>query len=221
LPLSNDPCGKITYGAINPVNDKQWVTKIDYTVNEKHTIFGRILSSYEDNLSPNNQLVLARTTSRHDRNYAVTVGSTYLLNPNTVNALRLSVSEVRQNSTSGDYGFDYTKLGSNIHSYYPNTISLNVTSGFSLGSTGRRIGSGLYQLADDVSVTRGKHQFGFGGRIAQTRTVAATSDTAIPTFTITGSVTGTGLSDFLLGDINSFIQGRGANNFTKMSYISL
>jgi hypothetical protein len=221
LPLSNDPCGKITYGAVNPINDKQWVTKIDYTVNEKHTIFGRILSSYEDNLSPNNQLVLARTTNRHDTNYAVTLGSTYLLNPTTVNALRLSVSEVRQNSTSGDYGFDYTKLGSNIYSYYPNTISLNITSGFSLGSTGRRIGSGLYQLGDDVSLTRGKHQFGFGGRIAQTRTVAATSDTAIPTFTITGSVTGTGLSDFLLGDINSFIQGRGANNFTKMSYISL
>jgi hypothetical protein len=221
LPTSNDPCGKITYGAVNPVNDKQWVTKIDYTVNEKHTIFGRILSSYEDNLSPQDQLVLARGQNRHDRNYAVTLGSTYLLTPTTVNALRLSVSEVRQNSTAANYGFDFSQLGANIYNYYPNTVSLNITSGFTLGSTARRIGSGLYQLADDVSLTRGKHQFGFGGRIAQTRTVAATSDTSIPTFTITGSVTGTGLSDFLLGDVNSFVQGRGSNNFTRMSYISL
>ena len=221
LPTSNDPCGKITYGSVNPINDKQWVTKIDYTLNEKHSIFGRILSTYEDNLSPQNQQVLGRGMNRNDRNYAVTLGSTYLLSPTTVNAFRLSVSEVRQNSTAANLGFDMSHLGSKVYDYYPNTVNVSITSGFSLSSTNRRIGSGLYQLADDVSVTHGKHQFGFGGRLAQVRTVAATSDTSIPGFTITGQFTGSGLSDFLLGDVSSFIQGRGANNFTRMSYISL
>jgi hypothetical protein len=221
LPTTTDPCGQITYGAVNPINDKQWVTKIDYTLNEKHSIFGRILSTYEDNLSPQDQQVLGRGINRHDRNYAVTLGSTYLLTPTTVNAFRISVSEVRQNSTAANLGFDMSSLGSKVYDYTPKAAIITITSGFSFSSTGRRIGSGLYQLADDVSLTRGKHQFGFGGRLAQVRTVATTSDTSIPGYTYTGQFTGTGLSDFLLGDLSSFVQGRGSNNFTRMKYISL
>jgi hypothetical protein len=221
LPTTTDPCGKLVYGAINPVNDKQWVTKIDYTLNQKHTIFGRILASYEDNLSPQNQMVLARNPNRYDRNYSVTVGSTYLLTPSTVNAFRISMSEVTQNSYDANLGFDMSGLGAKVYDYVPNTVSLTITSGFSLGSNARRIGSGLYQAADDVSLTRGKHQFGFGGRLAQSRVVANTDDTDIPNYSITGGVTGTGLSDFLTGNVNSFVQGRGSHNFLRTTFVNL
>src|SRR5262249_41146792 len=50
LPSTTDPCGQIIYGAPNPVDDKQWVGKVDYTVSAKHSLFGRILDSSEDNL---------------------------------------------------------------------------------------------------------------------------------------------------------------------------
>jgi hypothetical protein len=90
-----------------------------------------------------------------------------------------------------------------------------------MGGTYRRLRSNLYQLSDDLSMTRGKHQFGFGARLAQARTIGETGDTIFPAFTINGDVTGTGLSDFLLGKVGTFVQGIGAGNFLRMKYVSL
>ncbi len=221
LPTTTDPCGKIIYGAANPVDDKQWVTKVDYTASAKHSLFGRVLASYEDNLIPNQPDILSRGLNRYDRNYAITLGSTYLLSATTVNAFRVAYSRVTQNTSPPDYGFGLSSLGSKVYDYFPTMASISITSGFNLTGNQRRIASNLYQLSDDVSATRGRHQFGFGGRVAQSRSVAETADTIFPTFSFSGGVTGTGLSDFLLGNAASFVQGRGNHNYLGIKYISL
>src|SRR5437667_8281748 len=70
LPAVNDPCGQIIYGQANPIDDKQWVSKMDYTASQKHSVFGRVLASYEDNLVPKQPDILSRGMNRYDRNYA-------------------------------------------------------------------------------------------------------------------------------------------------------
>src|SRR5947199_7210614 len=100
-------------------------------------------------------------------------------------------------------------------------MGLNITSGFTLTGKPRRIAANLYQIADDVSLTRGTHQFGFGGRIAQSRTIGETGDTILPNFNFSGDATGTGLSDFLLGKVSSFLQGIGSGNYLRMKYVNL
>src|SRR5437588_6047599 len=210
LPKADDDCGQVLYGQRNPIDDKQWVTKIDYQASAKHSLFGRVLASYEDNLIPAGQEnILSAGPNRYDRSYAVTLGSTYLLSSTTVNALRVSYSKVTQNQYAPNYGFSASKLGSKVYDYLPNVMGLNITSGFTLTANPRRIAANLYQIADDVSLTRGTHQFGFGGRAAQSRTIGETGDTILPNFTVSGEVTGTGLSDFLLGRVASFLQGIG------------
>src|SRR3989442_10301628 len=97
----------------------------------------------------------------------------------------------------------------------------NITSGFTLTGNPRRIAANLYQVADDVSLTRGAHQFGFGGRIAQSRTIGETGDTILPNFTVSGEATGTGFSDFLLGRVSGFLQGIGSGNYLRMKYVNL
>src|SRR5213594_2660787 len=41
LPKTNNPCGEITYGKRNPIDDGQTVVKIDYQASDKHSLFGR------------------------------------------------------------------------------------------------------------------------------------------------------------------------------------
>jgi hypothetical protein len=222
LPKTSNPCGEILYGQRNPIDDKQWVSKIDYQASPKHSIFGRVLASYEDNLVPGGQEnILSESNSRYDRSYAITLGSTYLLSSQTVNAFRVSYSRVTQRQYTPDYGFSASSLGSKVYDYLPNVAGINVSSGFQLTGNPRRIVANLYQIADDVGLTRGSHQFGFGGRIAESRTIGETGDTILPNFTFSGDATGTGLSDFMLGRPQTFVQGLGSGNYLRMKYISL
>src|SRR5207249_6729139 len=117
--------------------------------------------------------------------------------------------------------FDAGEVGSKVTIYLPKVMSITVNSAFSMTGNPRRLRANLYQLANDLSMTRGKHQFGFGGRVAQARTIGETGDTILPSFTISGDVTGTGLSDFLLGYVQNFNQGLGSGNYLRMKYISL
>ena len=105
--------------------------------------------------------------------------------------------------------------------YVPKAINVNVTSGFSVSGAPNTFGGELYQLADDVSMTRGTHQFGFGGRAAQARTIGKNDDRASPSFTITGSVTGAGLADFLTGRTGDFNQGIPAHSSERTNHVSL
>jgi len=223
MPKTDNPCGEVTYGQRTIDDEKQIVGKVDYQKSAQHSLFGRAMLQYIDltsPLDPNN--VLSGAPTELDKAYAYTVGSTYLLSSTTVNAFRLSYSKTRQDSAS-QQTFDAAEVGSKVFiaPSMKKVMSIAITSGFTMSSNPRRLRSNLYQLSDDLSMTRGKHQFGFGGRVAQARTIGETGGTILPNFTISGDVTGTGLSDFLLGKVTNLVQGNGNGNYLRMKYISL
>src|SRR4029077_149677 len=140
----------------------------------------------------------------------------------TVNSFRVSYSKTRQDSFSQPT-FDAVEVGSKVYvnPKMQKVMSISITGGFAMSSNPRRLRSNLYQLSDDVSTTRGKHQFGFGARIAQARTIGETGGNILPNFTIAGDVTGTGLSDFMVGKVTNLVQGNGNGNYLRMKYISV
>jgi hypothetical protein len=142
------------------------------------------------------------------RSYAFTVGSTYLISSRTVNALRLAFTRNHLLTVSPEY-FSLEELGSKVYSgYVPKRSKLTVTSGFTLPGNGQRnFGIDFYQVSDDVNMTRGTHQFSFGGRIANSRTNVALQTNMSPNFNFSGAVAGLGLADFLLGKASDFNQG--------------
>ena len=220
LPKTNNPCGEITYGQRNPIDDGQTVVKIDYQASAKHSLFGRYLFTTEDNLLPvSNENILSAGNSRYDKTFGFTFGSTYLLSANTVNAFRLAMSRTAQDQKIPKT-ISAKAIGIKVYEYVPDVIGINVTSGFQLTGNSRRIRSNLFQFSDDVSMTRGKHQLGFGGRIAQNRTIGETGDTILPNFTFSTDSTGAGLSDFLMGRAASYIQGLGSGNYLRTNYFS-
>src|SRR5437867_9554836 len=130
LPKAGDECGQVLYGQRNPIDDTQLVTRVDYQASAKHSLFGRLLGTYEDNLIPKGQEnILSAGNSRYDRSYAFTFGSTYLLSPTTVNAFRVSYSRVTQNQYTPNYGFTASSVGSKVFDYLSNVVGLNITSG--------------------------------------------------------------------------------------------
>src|SRR5207244_2945802 len=84
IPKTNDPSGEVTYGQRTIDNEKQIVTKVDYSKSSRHSIFGRGMLMYIDNASPlNPNNVLSGAATELDKAYAYTIGSTYLVSSTT------------------------------------------------------------------------------------------------------------------------------------------
>src|SRR5439155_9287077 len=224
LPKTNDPCGEITFGRRDVDDQHQLVSKIDYQKSAKHSLFGRFMLSTDHAPSPfqfTPDIPMNADNSSDARSYAFTAGSTYLVGSTTVNAFRLAFTRNHLLTESPEY-FSLEELGSKVYSaYVPKRSKLTITSGFILPGNGRRnFGIDFYQLSDDVSMTRGTHQFAFGGRMGTSRTNVALQTNMSPNFNFSGAATGLGLADFLTGKPSDFNQGTSIDIFTRVKYVS-
>ena len=101
-----------------------------------------------------------------------------------------------------DKFFDAPELGIKLHTYVPGVIGLNVTNGFTVSggnSVKVRIDSEAYQVADDISIVRGRHQMSFGGNVSFWTVDSEDNARAAGDFNFNGQATGIGLADFLTG----------------------
>jgi hypothetical protein len=225
LPKTNNPCGEITYGRKNINDQHEYISKVDYQSSDKHSLFTRVLHGRVSTPSPYEftpDIPMNAVNKEEARAWAVTAGSTYLLSSTTVNSFRIAFTRTSLNTETPRY-FDISELGSKVYTgFAPGMSSMEVVSGFSLSGQGVRVRAiDLYQIADDVSMTHGTHQFGFGGRVANSRTIVTTSGDGAPTFNFAGGITGLGLADFLLGKPSDFLQGAGNAIYTRVNYLSM
>ncbi len=223
LPSSGfDECGEITFGSPNKENRTQYMGKMDYQASDQHSLFGRYLyTAYDFPQSFNPDNVFTADTISDAQSYAFTTGSTYLLNQETVNSLRLSFTRVKRFSAHEQL-FSMSELGSNVYDgYSPKNVGIGITSGFDLSfGSDRDVGTQLYQLADDVTMVRGNHQFGFGGMVGHSRQVFVSGSGRVPQFRFTGTFTGRGLGDFLLGKPTRMNQVTGHFAYLRQNFIS-
>ena len=223
LPKTDDPCGQILYGQRTVNNENQLVTRMDYQATAKHSVFGRFLvGTFHQpsplTFTPDNILTQGTTTNSHS--YAFTAGSTYLISPTTVNSARLSFTRNVRRDVFDSY-FNLADLGSNVYNGYPPKVAtISVNSGFTLSGGPSQPATQLYQLADDISMTHGTHQLGFGGRVSQSRVVFRGS-AEVPSFTFNGAQVGLGLADFLLGKPSAVVQSALQTIRTRQSNLSM
>jgi hypothetical protein len=129
LPKAQDECGRTTYGLAEEHNDWQTVGKIDYQFSARHSIFGRYLAAKANIPHPYTLTgnVLA-TVSEGFNNFAqsVALGSTYLLDPNTVNAFRIAFNRVAVRRLNVDF-FGPTDVGVNGFSALQHNMNVSVS----------------------------------------------------------------------------------------------
>ena len=232
LPVApaSDVCGTYNYQAPAGFTENQGLARVDYQQSSKNTIFGRYFIT-NWNQPPGNAnlppaaggLLIAAIDGQADRVQNLTLGDTYLITPNIVNSFRAtgnrSVNLTLQNNTV-DLNDLFTAAGVNpasgqhlstrptaSASSFPNYMAgFDVNGGFQgfTGSTPSIQPYDTLDFRDDLSWTRGAHQFSFGGEFINLRAFADNFLLNQGQFTFDGSRTGSqlpseGLADYLLG----------------------
>jgi hypothetical protein len=122
--------------------------------------------------------------------------SSSMVNQAAFTFLRAFGSRVTYPKTSlEDLGSTYQMQGA------PNLPNIAVTDCFSLGEqiSGPVAGNSYYALRDVVSTVKGKHNLRFGAEQSLNKDIQFTNLNNFGNFSFSGSITGNGFADFLLG----------------------
>ena len=215
LPKPLDDCGRFLTGNIVSENDLQIPARVDYQLSDKQTLFARYMLTRINiklpyDLSPGNVLTASGVGS-HDMSNSLTIGNTYLIGPNIVNSFRVAGNRVSA-IKPGAAIFGPQDVGINAFTYQSKYLTMPVSGAFSVGSGNFSQNSFAYTTTfganDDVSIVKGSHQFAFGGYYMRSIEWSVAQAWSGGSYTINGQVTGTGMSDFFMGNVS---QNRQAN----------
>src|SRR5262245_56777127 len=206
LPTPQNDCGTVVFG--NPVrsNEHQLVGKLDYSLSTTHQVFGRYIGAFFDqppaySLSKNLLSTPARGSSLKVN--SLVAGDTYLIGSKIVNSFRATWNRTTDLKKPASF-FAASDLGVNIWNDPPDYMTMAVTGGFSIGGAGSSYLHWAWttvQLSDDLSVVRGNHQLSVGVSAMGYQSNSHHSTFSGGIFTINS------LSDFMLGRLQSYVQG--------------
>jgi Carboxypeptidase regulatory-like domain/TonB dependent receptor len=226
LPAAQDACGQIRFNRAVVDNEYTSIVRIDYQLNDKHSLFGRYLDNYTHNLDDYdgvNVLTFSRSALQ-SRVHSFVLGDTYTIRPNMVSSFHATVNPITNEAYPPEY-FDLSDLGvKNVYHYVPKFFLMTVTNGFSIsGGNGIRstYNSLTYQFAEDLSLIRGAHQIGLGGTFIRTHENSKLGLNRNPRPMFNGGITGQGLTDFLLGRMSSMLQAAPGIVYKRQKYFSL
>ena len=213
LPGTTNPCGQITFDVTGDRNEKQTIFRADYQAGTRHSIFGRYFvqrytappgyAGGEDN-------VLKTLNQGTDAwSHSTTLGATTVFSSTTVNAVRVAINTSDLQNYQTPF-FSPKDIGANVYSYDPGYMVMAVTGGFNIypGNQARALfDNATYQVADDLTIVRGDHQFAFGGHVQYWKGDYTSTSRANGNWIFDGRVTGHGLGDLLLGRVTSLEHG--------------
>ena len=214
LPTTTHPCGEITYQLPADSDEMQVLAKVDYQSGTKHAFFGRYLVTRftQDPGYDGGSDSLLKTSSKGSdmSSHSTTFGATTVFNASVVNALRFAINKGTVDVFQTPF-FSPSDLGIKLYAYVPGYMSINVNpGGFQLYDTNTAKALFLnetYQLAEDLTVVRGDHQFGVGANVQYFRGNYTSTSRANGNWIINGSATGASLADLLVGRVTSVEHG--------------
>jgi hypothetical protein len=213
----------LTLIPLNPLNYREDIGRIDYTINNKNNIFGRWVDDRNSLIDPfgtfSSSNLPTTPTTRNRPGESYLVSETWSIRPNIINQATASFYFVPQdiipygvNNLRSTYGFAYNKLFPGAGPYplgIPYVTIQNYASfqgpAFSMHSHTTDI-----QLADTVTMIKGNHLFKFGALYVRDRVDQdgrPQYDGQI-NFTTSSSLytTGNALADALLGNFQAYTE---------------
>jgi hypothetical protein len=212
LPATTDPCGQITFQTTDDSNEGQGVGRMDYQLTPDQSVFGRYMATFIKKppayQGGSDNVLKAQNSGFDNLAHALTLGDTWVVGPTMVNSIRVAYNRTTVNRYNTPY-FDPTELGIKLHPYVEGQMPIQVLPSFELpaGTTGALFRNNFYQAADDLTLVRGRHQFGIGGNLAYWNGHYNSSSRAAGIWIFDGNATGLGLADLLLGRVTSVEHG--------------
>jgi hypothetical protein len=229
LPVSPNPCGNYLYGYLANNPDDQYIGRIDYNVSSKNVFYGRyfIYDYLALSLFDGKNALTTGSPGNQDRSQTMTIGDTYTIGPSAVNSFHATFDRRRDNRSSASNLFSLKDVGVNMFFNVPNYTQLTV-SGYSGG--GFAIGCGTcalanfdintYQVADDFTIIRGRHQIGFGFDGRKDQFNSYNNQQSNGQWTFNGSTSGDGLADLLIGRLSGLTDGNVISDYLRQTVIA-
>jgi hypothetical protein len=174
LPNTTDPCGRITFTTTDDSDSGQAIGKVDVQLGANHSVFGRYMATFFKEapaFAKSDNILTTANPGLDDLAQSFTAGDTMVLRSNTVNALRFAFNRVAINRYNEPF-FGPADIGAKAYAYFPNEIVINVTGGFNISAGTAAAGvfqTTAYQVGDDLTMVRGRHQIGVGANLTYWR----------------------------------------------------
>jgi hypothetical protein len=213
----------LTLTPVNPLDFREDIVRLDFRINDKHSIYGRWISDHNSLIDPfgtfSGSALPTTPTQRNRPGQSYLLSETWTVRPTIINQATATFSFVSQHIPPvGDnwkretFGFQFAKLFPTAGPY-PNGIpQVGITSfanfqgpNFALNSPTTDI-----QVGDTVSIVKGNHLIKAGGVYIRNRVDqnGRPSYTGNVSFNASGNpnTTGYALADALLGNFNSYTE---------------
>jgi hypothetical protein len=200
------PTGTLVTLALQPVNDYTYFGRIDANITPKNVLFGHVYvdhNTYSDPTAGGNitSFVHFRSGAESDM---VTLNDTDTISPGLVN--QAIASFLRTSTVQSNYPYiSNATLGLNLPQYASlGSINVNVGNELLFGSNGTSITEYIgnsYEFRDAMTWMKGRHTLQFGGEVLPMHFLQRFLPP--PSFSFSGSRSGSPFSDFLLGAYTS------------------
>lgn len=212
-----DSEGFVRYTISQPDNGLQGIGKLDYVINQNHSLVFRVFESDGNTPyhSPPDNIHAARYGGYRD-NISATLGHTWVLSPTVVVHTQFTgghqIADIRTDFpyTTADLGVGLTANGNHI-----DIGMANSGVSFSAPLHAIRFGRGSLELQHDWSMSKGNHTMVWGFNFVRKRFNNNTLFHSSGQFSFDGHVTGFGddigfdRADFMLGGFSFFTQNSG------------
>jgi Carboxypeptidase regulatory-like domain len=234
-------CGVVQYAIPSQLFDKQFVTRVDYTLNAKNNLYARyLLDGYQlpAFFFPNNILVTTQSGNPLQRVQTFTLGESYSISSRTVNSAHVTVLRRVNNRGYNPSDINAGNLGVNLTYAVPVGLQLTANK-FTIGGGTNSVShfnDNTLAFDDDVTMVRGRHQIVFGGEFVRNQLNITNSfegngfftfGTAFSSYGPSGvqgskpKQIGDGSLDFLEGTMSAFVQSKEQQNALRAPIPSL
>ena len=213
IPVSTDPCGRYQYGYPTPSKDHQFVGRLDYQKSARHSLYGRYMDiNYKlPNYYDGKNALTTPSVGVDNRGRSMVFGDTYSLSNSVINSFRATGIRSINFRTPSKF-VSPVEVGAKVYTtpLAGAFTNLGVTNAFSMGGGGNnnaKYDYTVYEIADDVDMVRGSHQFTVGMNYLHQVMHVFNTQYSNGQFSFDGSVTGLSLADFLVGRVGQLQQG--------------
>ena len=208
IPISTDPCGKLTFPASNPSSEYQQVYRIDWVRTPRNTIFGRyfILDYTNPAVYTGNLLTLTRPALL-DRSQTFVLGDQMTLSPTIINSIHFTWGRLAVHRSDPANMPSPTQEGINIYDASPNFSYITVSNYFTIGGGSNAPAKFIrnqYQWSDDMDWIKGKHHFSFGAENILGQMYQSNVYDSNGLFAFNATETKDALADLITGSLDSF-----------------
>ncbi|HWQ57312.1 MAG TPA: carboxypeptidase regulatory-like domain-containing protein [Bryobacteraceae bacterium] len=201
IPQANLPGNFYAVTQGEPYDNNEYQAKVDHSLGSAHLLTGSYFMNRGESLESlaGNLIWSQRQFKWQQQNF--NASDTWTISPTMINQLRLTY--VRNfggrlnlpQISLGELGSRYQIQGT------PSLPQIQVSGFFNLnqGIAGPTAGSNYYGIREVLNITRGRHSLKVGGDGSLEKFIHDTTLNNYGTFSFDGSISGSGLTDFLLG----------------------